>query len=440
METLVLKGGRLVDPAAGIDAVRDLVIVDGRIMSIAAPGKGRGNDPPPPGSRVIDLRGKIVCPGMVDMHVHFRDPGQEHKETIGTGTRAAAAGGVTSVACMPNTVPPNDGLALTEYIVSEAKRNGVVNVFPIGCVSKGSRGDDLAEIGDMVKAGAVAVSDDGQPVSSSALMRSALEYTTMFDIPVIDHCEDRELHGKGVMNEGAVSTLLGLAGIPASSEEIAVDRDITLAASTGGRLHLAHISTRGSLERIRRAKKSGLLITCEVTPHHLVLSDQAVKDSDYDANTKMNPPLRCEADRQALLEGVADGTVDVIASDHAPHHLDEKRREFEAAPFGIVGLETLVPLMMDRLVRAGVIDLSRLVTLLSVNPAKILKLGRGTLARGATADVTVIDPERSMQVDVERFRSRSRNTPFGGWELQGWPVMTIVEGRVVYEADADPVA
>lgn len=436
MERLLLSGGRVVDPATGLDAPMDILIADGRIESILPARNASSADKPPRGTRVLDLTGKIVTPGLVDMHVHLRDPGQEHKEIIETGTRAAAAGGFTSVACMPNTDPPNDGLALTEYIVGEARRTGVVNVFPIGCVSKGSRGEDLAEIGDMVRGGIVAVSDDGHPVGSSRLMRQALEYTTMFDIPVIDHCEDRSLSAGGVMNEGHVSTVLGLQGIPAAAEEISVDRNIALARLTGGRLHLAHLSTRGSVERVRAAKRDGVPITCEVTPHHLVLTDEAVRESGYDSNTKMNPPLRSEDDRQAVLAAVADGTIDAIASDHAPHHVDEKMREFDAAPFGIIGLETVVPLMMDRLVRAGVIDMQRLVTLLAWNPARILRIDRGCLKQGATADVTVIDPDLERTVDVGRFHSRSRNCPFDGWSLRGWPVTTIVGGCIVHELNA----
>lgn len=433
MEKLFLKGGRVVDPASGIDAPMDILISDGRIEEVSPSRKTSTAGRSPRGARVVDLSGKIVTPGLVDMHVHLRDPGQEHKEIIETGTRAAAAGGFTSVACMPNTDPPNDGLALTEYIVGEAKRRGVVNVFPIGCVSKGSKGKDLAEIGDMIRGGIVAVSDDGHPVGTSRLMRQALEYTTMFDIPVIDHCEDRSLSAGGVMHEGHVSTVLGLKGIPAAAEEIAIDRNIALARLTGGRLHLAHLSTRGSVDRVRAAKRDGVPLTCEVTPHHLLLTDEAVRESGYDANTKMNPPLRSEDDRQAVLAAVADGTIDVIASDHAPHHVDEKMREFDAAPFGIIGLETVVPLMMDRLVHAGLIDLNQLVTLLSLNPARILRIDRGTLKKGASADVTVIDPDLERTVDVRQFHSRSRNCPFDGWSLRGWPVMTIVGGRVVHE-------
>jgi dihydroorotase len=432
LERLLLKGGRVVDPASGTDAPLDLLLVDGRIAERRNPGA-----PPPSGTRVMDVAGQVVCPGFIDMHVHLREPGHEHKETIETGTRAAAAGGFTSVACMPNTDPPNDGLAATEYVVTESRRRGVVNVFPIGCVSKGMKGEELAEIGDMVRAGAVAVSDDGRPVASSYLMRMALEYTKIFDIPVIDHCEDRSLSAGGAMHEGSISTVLGLRGIPAASEEIAVGRDLAITALTGGRLHVAHLSTHGSLQQVRRARsEGGVRVTCEATPHHLVLTEAAVQASDYDANTKMNPPLRGETDRQALLGGLQDGTIDAIATDHAPHHLDEKLQEFDDAPFGIIGLEAAVPLMMDRLVHGGIIDLARLVTLMSLNPARILRLDRGTLAVGAVADVTVIDPGLSARLDVSRFRSKSRNCPFHGWTLKGWPVATVVGGRVVHELQA----
>jgi dihydroorotase len=421
----------VIDPATKTDAVMDVLIVDGRIAERRAPDKGKGGVPA--GARVIDAAGLWVCPGLVDMHVHLREPGQEHKETIESGTRAAAAGGFTSVACMANTDPWNDGMSVTEYIVGEARRNGVVNVYPIGCVSKGGKGEELAEIGDLVRSGAVAVSDDGRPVGNSYLLRMALEYTKIFGIPVIDHCEDRNLTASGVMNEGFVSTVLGLKGIPAASEEVAVATDLAVAAMTKGRLHIAHISTRGSLEKVRRAKQDGLAVTCEAAPHHLVLTDQAVADSHYDPNLKMNPPLRSEEDRQALLQGLRDGTIDAIASDHAPHHADEKLVEFDDAPFGIIGLETAVPLVLDRCVRAGIVTPSRFVELLSRNPARILGIKKGTLEAGADADVTLIDPELEKTVDVSQFKSKSRNSPFDGWTLRGWPVATIVGGRVVHE-------
>jgi dihydroorotase len=436
LASLLVKGGRVVDPATGTDAIMDLLVTDGRIAERLPVAPGQKRLAAPAGSRVVDATGRIVCPGFVDMHVHLREPGQEHKETIATGTAAAAAGGFTSIACMPNTDPWNDGLSVTEYVMSEARRSGVVNVFPIGAVSKAGRGEELAEIGDMVRAGAVAVSDDGRPVANASLMRRALEYTRLFGIPVIDHCENPDLSAGGVMHEGYVSTMLGLKGLPSAAEEIAVGADLALATLAGGRLHVAHMSTRGSLERVRRAKQEGLAVTCEVTPHHLVLSDAAVMESDYDPNTKMKPPLRPEADRLALIEGLRDGTIDAIASDHAPHHTDEKLQEFDEAPFGIVGLETTVPLVMDRLVRAGMIDLKRMVELLAVGPARVLGLKKGTLAVGADADITLLDPQAEARVDVARFRSKSRNSPFHGWALRGWPVMTIVGGRVVHEPQA----
>ena len=431
MAGLLVKGGRVIDPATKTDAVMDLLIVDGRIAERRPAGEGKAGLPA--GTKVLDARSRWVCPGFVDMHVHLREPGGEHKETIESGTKAAAAGGFTSVACMPNTDPWNDSLSVTEYIVAEARRRGIVNVFPIGCVSKGGRGEELAEIGDMVRSGAVAVSDDGRPVGNSYLLRMAMEYTKIFGIPLIDHCEDTMLSAQGVMNEGYYSTILGLKGIPKTAEEVAVGTDLAVAGLTGGKLHIAHLSTRGSLDKVRQARRDGLQVTCEVTPHHLVLTDQAVADSDFDANTKMNPPLRGEEDRLALIEGLRDGTIDAIASDHAPHHQDEKLVEFDEAPFGITGLETSVAIVMDRFVRPGVVTPARFVELMSRNPARILGLGKGTLAAGADADVTIIDPDAERTVDVTRLLSKSRNTPFNGWTLRGWPVATIVGGRLVHE-------
>jgi dihydroorotase len=428
---LLVKGGRVIDPATQTDALMDLLLVDGRIAERRPPGQAKGGLPA--GTKIMDARSCWVCPGLVDMHVHLREPGGEHKETIETGTKAAAAGGFTSVACMPNTDPWNDSLSVTEYIVAEARRRGVVNVYPIGCVSKGGRGEELAEIGDMVRSGAVAVSDDGRPVGNSYLLRMAMEYTKIFGIPLIDHCEDSKLSASGVMNEGYYSTVLGLKGMPKAAEEVAVGTDLAVAGLTGGRLHIAHLSTRGSLDKVRQARRDGLQVTCEVTPHHLVLTDQAVADSDFDANTKMNPPLRGEEDRQALIEGLRDGTIDAIASDHAPHHQDEKLVEFDEAPFGVAGLETSVALVMDRFVHPGVVAPARFVELMSLNPARILGLRKGTLAIGADADVTIIDPDAERTVDVTQLRSKSRNTPFNGWTLRGWPVATIVGGRLVHE-------
>jgi dihydroorotase len=422
----LLKGGRVVDPAGKLDAVKDVLVKDGRIARV-------GDGIPPDNAKVLDLTGKVVAPGFIDMHVHLREPGREDEETMETGSAAAAAGGFTSIAVMPNTDPWNDNQGITEYIVSQSKARACVNVFPIGCVSKQGKGEELAEIGDMVKSGIVAVSDDGHPVSSSHLMRMALEYTKIFDIPVIDHCEERTLSQGGVMHEGYHSTVLGLRGVPAASEEIMVARDLILSEMTGGRVHIAHLSTRRSLQLVREAKAKGIHVTCEVTPHHFALTDAAVAQSGYDTSTKMNPPLREEEDRQALLAGLADGTVDAIASDHAPHNAIEKEMEFDQAPFGILGLETSVSLALDRLLHAGILDLTRLVSLYTTGPARILKLSRGTLAPGAVADITVVDLQRTVEVNQGAFRSKSRNAPFQGWKLKGAPVLTLVGGRIVFD-------
>jgi len=418
-----------VDPSGDLDRVQDVLIRDGKIARVA-PGIPVDNVP------VLDLAGKVVAPGFIDMHVHLREPGREDEETMETGGAAAAAGGFTSIAVMPNTDPWNDSQSVTEYIVSQARQRSVVNVFPIGCVSKQGKGEELAEIGDMVKSGIVAVSDDGHPVASSHLMRMALEYTKIFDIPVIDHCEDRSLSEGGVMHEGYHATVLGLRGVPAASEEILVARDLILAEMTGGRIHIAHLSARGSLELVRRARARGVRVTAEATPHHFSLTDAAVAESAYDTNTKMNPPLRAVEDRLAILAGLADGTLDAIASDHAPHNAIEKDVEFDHAPFGILGLETSVSISLDRLVGGGVLDLKRLVALYTTGPAGILGLERGTLAPGAPADVTVLDLGRKVEVDVSSFRSRSRNAPYHGWKLRGAPILTLVGGRIVFDGRA----
>jgi dihydroorotase len=425
MSKLLLEGGRIVDPSRGLDRVADLLIDGDRIAAI-------GDDLDAAGAEVIDAAGLVVAPGFIDMHVHLREPGHEYKETVATGTAAAAAGGFTGVACMPNTVPVNDNRAVTELITERAEEVGAVPVYPIGCVSVGQQGEALAEIGELVAGGCVAVSDDGYPVATAELMRRALEYTQMFGVPVIEHCEDLSLSRKAPMNEGQVSTALGLKGHPTAAEDIIVARDIALAELTGGRLHCAHVSSGGAVRMIRDAKARGVDVTCEVTPHHFTLTDEAVRD--FDTNTKMNPPLRGQADVDAILEGLADGTIDAIASDHAPHHADEKALEFDLAPFGIVGLETAVPLAIDRMLHGGQVSLSRLVDLLAVNPARILGLDRDGLAEGAAAHVTVLDLERVAKVDVAGFASKGRNTPFDGWELKGWPVLTIVAGKVVWKA------
>lgn len=426
MSKLLLEGGRVVDPANDVDSALDVLVVDGAIARV---GESLEADTD---TEVIDARGCIVAPGFVDMHVHLREPGFEYKETIATGTRAAAAGGFTAVACMPNTDPVNDHRSITEAILEKARSEGVVRVYPIGAVSLGQKGEALAEIGELVDAGCVAVSDDGVAVASAQLMRKALEYTRMFEVPVIDHCEEISMTHGAVMHEGAVSAALGLGGWPAAAEEIIVARDLLLAEATGGSLHLAHLSTAGSMRLVRDAKARGVAVTCEVMAHHFSLTDEAVRG--FDTNTKMNPPLRSEADRQALLEAIADGTVDAVASDHAPHHRDEKLLEYDHAPFGIVGLETAVPLVCTHLVHAGVIDVGRMVELLAVAPARVLGIEGGNLSTSSPAHITVLELDAERRVDVSRFESRSRNTPFDGVSLKGWPRVTIVAGEVVWQA------
>ena len=420
----ILRNGRIVDPSQALDATCDLLIEDGRVARIGPKLRAEGAED-------LDLSGRVVCPGFLDMHVHLREPGQEWKETVETGTRAAATGGFTGVACMPNTDPPNDSRSVTELILAQSRDHGVVPVYPIGCITKGQKGEQLAEMGDMAAAGAHAFSDDGKPVLSSLLMRKALEYAQIFDLPIIDHCEDSILVAGGVVHEGVVSTRLGLRGWPGVAEDVMVQRDILLAEYTGGHIHIAHMSTGKSAEFVRRGKGEGVRVTCEVTPHHLFLTDEAV--ADYDTNAKMNPPLRPDLDREALLRAVSDGTVDAIATDHAPHHRDEKCVEFSCAPFGVVGLETAVSLCVDRLVHGGVIDLSRLVELFTIGPSRILRLETGTLKVGARADVTVLDLDREIEVDPARFRSKSANSPFVGWKLRGAPVMTLLAGRTLHD-------
>lgn len=423
---LILRQGRIVDPFQKLNKVADLGIEDGRVAEIAPKIAEKGR-------KEIDARGLLVLPGFIDMHVHLREPGREDSETIETGTNAAARGGFTGVACMPNTQPVNDSEAVTSFILERAREVSKVTVYPIGAITKGSQGKTLAEIGEMYRTGIVAISDDGRSVQDSQVMRRAMEYSRLFNLPVIDHCEDRDLAAGGVMNEGYYSTLLGLRGMNPAAEEIQVIRDAVLAMQTGAQLHIAHLSTRRSLAAVLRARKEDkVAITCEVTPHHLILTDAHV--SSYDTNTKMNPPLRTQEDVDALVKALASGDIDVIATDHAPHNINDKKVEFDRAPFGIVGLETAVSLIHDRFVRTGVITLERLVQLFSANPARILKLDRGTLAKNACADITIIDPELQCQVDAAKFASRSRNTPFDGWKLRGGPVMTIVKGRPVWTA------
>ena len=424
----LLKGGRVVDPANGIDGAFDVLIDGDRIARV-------GRDlPVEDGVAVVEVpRGFVVVPGLIDMHVHLREPGQEHKETIATGAKSAVAGGFTAVACMPNTSPVNDNASITELMLKKAADAGLARVYPIGAVSRGSKGELLADIAELHKAGCCAISDDGRPVSTALLMRRALEYASMFDMPIIDHCEDPSLKGDGVAHEGYVASTLGLRGLPAAAETVQVQRDVTLAGLTGGHFHLAHMSVRGALRAIRDGKAQGFAVTCEVAPHHFVLTDaQLDSPIKYDTNCKMNPPLREQADVEAMLEGIVDGSVDVIATDHAPHHADEKRQEFDQAPFGIVGLETCVPLVLDRLVHTGKISLARAVELLSVNPARIIRRPGGSLAEGRIADITVLAPDQAVTIVASKLLSKSKNTPFDGWTLRGATAATIVGGRTCY--------
>ncbi|RLE04142.1 MAG: dihydroorotase [Candidatus Aminicenantes bacterium] len=423
---ILIKNGRVIDPLTNIDDTLDILIQDGRIVEVKA--KIDTSE-----AQTIDASRLVVTPGLIDMHVHLREPGFEYKETIASGAKAAAQGGFTSIACMPNTSPPNDNRGVTEFILAQARKVNLVNVFPVAAITKGLQGKELTDMADLQAAGAIAFSDDGQPVSSSLIMRRALEYAQMLNTLIIDHCEDRELSAEGVMNEGEWSLKFGLQGIPAVAEEIIVARDILLTRLTGSPLHVAHLSTKGSLELLRWAKANRLPVTAEVTPHHLLLTDQMM--ADYDTNLKVNPPLRSEEDRQALLEGLRDGTIDVIATDHAPHAPDEKDVEFDQAPFGIIGLESALPVLLDRLVQTKIITLNRLVELLSTNPARLLKLkNKGHLQVGADADLTLIQLQKKHTLDVSQFASQSRNCPFAGWSVKGRAVMTIVGGRIVYNA------
>ncbi|MBW2062310.1 MAG: dihydroorotase [Deltaproteobacteria bacterium] len=422
---ILIKGGRVVDPAQGLDEPREVLIEDGRILDLAAPGAEQGFAE---GAEIIDAAGLIVTPGLIDMHVHLREPGEEYKETIASGTAAAAAGGFTAVAAMPNTIPVNDNRSQTEFILNQARLTGVVRVFPVAAMTVGSRGEELCQYGDLAEAGAVAVSDDGRPVSSSEVMRRILEYSQVFNLLAISHAEDLTLSTGGVMNEGALATRLGLAGIPATAEELGVYRDIRLAALAKAPLHLAHISTAGSVEIVRQAKATGLLISAETAPHYFSLTEEAVVG--YRTEAKMNPPLRAQADVDAVRAGLADGTLDVVATDHAPHSELEKDVEFDQAAFGIVGLETALPLTLD-LVRDGILNLSQAIAILSANPAKILGLPGGTLTPGQAADLTLIDFDATWEVKTSGFKSLSRNTPFEGRTMRGQAVLTMVQGKVV---------
>lgn len=423
---LLIENGHLIDPSSGQNSGKNLLIENGRVVAWLGQ-----NETAPADAEVFDATGLIVAPGFIDLHVHLREPGQEHKETIRSGCAAAVAGGFTSVCPMPNTSPVNDNAAITRFMIEQAEHAGLANVFPVGAITKSSDGAELAEMGEMKTAGAVAVSDDGRPVPNAGIMRRAMEYAKDFDLPVIDHCEDKSLSNGGVMHEGKISLLLGLKGMPALAEEIDAVRDVLLAKETGARVHIAHISTKGAIEIVRRAKNEGINVTCEVTPHHFTLTDQVVEG--YDTNTKMSPPLRSAEHLEAIIEGLRDGTIDAIATDHAPHHADEKALEYDRAPMGITGLETAVGLAFERLVHTGIIDLKRFVELFSTNPAKIFSLqNRGTLKVGAIADVTILDPDLHWTYKAAESKSKSKNSPFDGWNFTGAPVATIVGGRVVY--------
>jgi dihydroorotase len=424
---MVLKGGRVVDPRAGRDSQFDICIEDGKFAAI-------GHNLPTDGAHVVTVPdGFVITPGLIDMHVHLREPGQEHKETIATGTWSAVVGGFTAVACMPNTDPVNDSASVTQFILKRAAEANFARVYPIGAVSVGSNGAQMTEMGDLRTAGCVAFTDDGKPVATALLMRRALEYSNMFDMPIIEHCEDPSLKGEGVAHDGAVAAMLGLRGIPGAAESIMAERDISLAELTGGRVHIAHMSARQTLRAVRDGKRRGVRVTCEVAPHHFTLTDEALKQgAGYDTNLKMNPPLREEADRLAMLDGLRDGSVDVISTDHAPHHADEKALEFDRAPFGIVGLETCVPICLDRLVHGGVVSLPRLVELLSATPAELLRIPGGTITAGQPADLTVLAPDASVTIHTASLVSKSKNSPFDGWTLKGATAATIVGGRVLY--------
>ncbi len=423
---ILIKNGRIIDPSANLDKSGNVFIEDGKIKNHPSDIKKLEKDQ---AVKIIDAEGLIIAPGFIDLHVHLREPGFEYKETIRTGCEAAAAGGFTSVVCMPNTNPVNDNASVTEYILLKARTEGIVNVFPIGAITKGEKGETLAEIGEMWEAGCVGISDDGMPVMNSRVMRHAMEYVNAFGIPVISHAEDINLSGNGVMNEGFTSTILGLRGIPNASEEVMVARDITLAELTGAHLHIAHVSTAGAVRLIRDAKKRGVKVTGEATPHHFTLTDKAILN--YDTNAKMNPPVRNQEDVDALKEGLKDGTIDIIATDHAPHSEDEKKVEFDLAPFGISGLETALPLSL-RLVKERVLTINEMIKKLTINPAKVIGIDRGTLKAGVVADLVIFDPDKSVTVDREKFRSKGKNTPFHGWQLNGSVAHTIVGGKVVF--------
>ncbi|MFC1571119.1 dihydroorotase [Candidatus Margulisiibacteriota bacterium] len=423
MAGLLIRNGRVVDPAANLDGARDVLIVDGKIASIKPkipPSKSK--------AQIIDAKGMLVLPGLIDMHAHLRDPGRPDKETIASGTRAAARGGFTTVCCMANTTPPIDNPAVVKYVRNKAETEGVVTVFPIGAVTRGLKGEVLTEMGLMLEEGAIAFSDDGQPLMKADIMRKALEYARQFAVPIISHCEDKNLSRGGAMNESALSTAIGLPGIPALSEEAMVAREIKLAQEFG-RVHIAHVSSAGSVDLIRQAKRKGLPVTCETCPHYFSLTEEAVRE--YDTNAKVNPPLKSQKDVKAIIKGLKDGIIDVIATDHAPHNIEEKNVEFNQAAFGLVGLETALALVITNLVNTKILPLKKAIAKLTSIPAKILNLNKGTLKVGSDADIIIVDPKAKWTVDPAQFASKSKNTPFSGWKLTGKVLYTVVGGKVV---------
>ncbi len=426
MSTIRIHGGRVIDPSQNIDTITDVWIGRGHILAIGPHGE--------PPDRTIDATGLIVCPGLIDAHVHLREPGNEEDETIATGAMSALAGGCTSVACMPNTLPPLDTQAAAEFVVRQAKRAGKANVYPVGAVSKGRKGEELAELGRLVDGGAVAFTDDGAPVASASLMRKALTYAKMFDRVIMQHCQVPELTVGGVMNEGIESMKLGLGGMPGAAEDIMVARDIRLAEITGGRVHIQHLSTERAVELVREGKKRGIGVTAEACPHHFTLTDESLRT--FDSNFKMNPPLRTKHDIDAVIGGLRDGTIELLATDHAPHAPEKKARELDLAPFGIVGLETLIPITVFGLIEPGFLTWPEVIRKLTIAPAQLLGIPKGTLKPGADADVTLIDPEMKWTIDPNKFHSKSRNTPYGGWNVKGRAVMAIVGGEVRYELSA----
>ena len=428
MKRLLIRNGRVIDPSQGLDQGMDVLLENGSVAAL-----GERLDVPSE-TRVLDAAGLVVAPGFIDLHTHLREPGFEHKETIESGCRAAVAGGFTSLCCMPDTNPVNDDPSVTSFIRKRAEQIGLARVYPVGALSVGLEGEEMAEIGEMVGAGAVAVSDDRRPVTNAQLFRRVLEYARSFDVPVAAHEEDLDLSDGGSMHEGAVSSRIGLRGMPISAEEVMVARDVLLAELTGGRLHLCHLSTSTALDLVRTAKQRGLAVSCEVAAHQFVLTDEDVAGANYDPNWKTNPPLRSAVEVEGILQAIYDGAVDAIVSDHEPHHADEKELDFADAPFGIVGLETAVPLALDRLVHARVIGLTQLVRLMSTRPAEIFNLPGGTLREGTPADITILDLRALRTVDPSSFKSLARNTPFAGMRLKGWPVATIVGGNIVWQA------